>query len=233
MIPIADDAPRTGRPLVNVLLLLVIAAVFLYQQGLPPLAAERLYFRLGCIPREITRLVDTGPSALVPLPLTLITALFLHGGWIHLVVNMVFLWVFGNGVEARLGHLRYAAFFLGCGAAASLTQAVSHPDSGIPVVGASGAVSAAMAAYLVFFPTARIKTLVFWFIFVQLVRIPVAVFLGAWIALQFLAGLSQQNGNGGVAWFAHLGGFAAGLAVALRIRYRGRGSPKRAKRKRR
>ena len=232
MIPLADDAPRTGRPVMNVLLLLVNVAVFLYQQTLPPLEAEQLYFRLGCIPREIVHLTDTGPSALVPLPLTLITCLFLHGGWVHLILNMLFLWVFGNGVESRFGHLRYVVFFLACGVAASLAQTAFHPASNIPVVGASGAVSAVMAAYLVFHPTARIKTLVFWFVFFQVVRIPLAVFLGAWVAVQFLAGLGSRGGTGGVAWFAHLGGFAAGLAVALGTRYRKPERPKRTKRKR-
>jgi len=232
MIPLADDAPRTGTPVVTVLLLLVNIAVFLYQLTLPPLEAEQLYLRLGCIPREIVHLTDTGPSALVPLPLTLITGLFLHGGWVHLIVNMLFLWVFGNSVEARFGHLRYTLFFLGCGVAASLTEAASHPASNIPVVGASGAVSAVMAAYLVFFPTARIKTLVFWFVFFQVVRIPVVVFLGAWVAVQLLAGLSSRGGAGGVAWFAHLGGFAVGLAIALGTRYRKPDRSKRTKRKR-
>ena len=232
MIPLADDAPRTGTPVVTVLLLLVNIAVFLYQLTLPPLEAEQLYLRLGCIPREIVHLTDTGPSALVPLPLTLITGLFLHGGWVHLIVNMLFLWVFGNSVEARFGHLRYTLFFLGCGVAASLTEAASPPASNIPVVGASGAVSAVMAAYLVFFPTARIKTLVFWFVFFQVVRIPVVVFLGAWVAVQLLAGLSSRGGAGGVAWFAHLGGFAVGLAIALGTRYRKPDRSKRTKRKR-
>ncbi|MCF8063513.1 MAG: rhomboid family intramembrane serine protease [Deltaproteobacteria bacterium] len=231
MIPIAGDVPRTGRPMVNALLLLVNAGAFLYQQTLPPLEAGQIYFRLGCIPREIVHLIDTGPSALVPLPLTLVTSLFLHEGWIHLILNMLFLWVFGNGVEARLGHLRYAAFFLGCGAAASMTQAAFHPASNIPVVGAGGAVSAVMAAYLVFHPTARIKTLAFWFLPVRVVRIPAPVFLGAWIAARFVAGLSQQAGNDGVAWFAHLGGFSAGLAVGLKTRYRKRDRSKRKKRK--
>lgn len=232
MIPLADDAPRTGTPVVTVLLLLVNIAVFLYQLTLPPLEAEQFYLRLGCIPREIVHLTDTGPSALVPLPLTLITGLFLHGGWVHLIVNMLFLWVFGNSVEARFGHLHYTLFFLGCGVAASLTEAASHPASNIPVVGASGAVSAVMAAYLVFFPTARIKTLVFWFVFFQVVRIPVVVFLGAWVAVQLLAGLSSRGGAGGVAWFAHLGGFAVGLAIALGTRYRKPDRSKRTKRKR-
>jgi len=233
MIPLADDAPRRGRPLANVLLLLANVAVFLYQLTLPPLEAEQLYLRLGCIPREVTHLTDTGPSALVPLPLTLITGLFLHGGWVHLIVNMLFLWVFGNGVEARFGHLRYTLFFLACGGAASLTQAALHPASNIPVVGASGAVSAVMAAYLVFYPAARIKTLVFWFVFFQVLRIPVPVFLGAWVAVQFLAGLPSRGGTGGVAWFAHLGGFAVGLAIALRTRSRKPDRSKRTKRTKR
>jgi len=140
--------------------------------------------------------------------------------------------VFGNGVESRFGHAHYAVFFLFCGMAASLSQVAFQPESHIPVVGASGAVSAVMAAYLVFHPTARIKTLVFWFVFFQVIRIPVLVFLGTWLALQFLAGLSQQGGHGGVAWFAHLGGFAAGLAIALTTRYRERRSSRATGRKR-
>lgn len=233
MIPLADDTSRRGFPLLNIALLAANLAVFLYQQTLPPPEAEALYFRLGCIPREITRLSDTGPTALVPLPLTLVTALFLHGGWLHLILNLLFLWVFGNGVESRFGHVRYALFFLLCGAAASLSQVVFHPDSPVPVVGASGAVSAVMAAYLVFHPWARIKTLVIWFVFVQVVRIPALVFVGTWVALQFLAALPQQNGNGGVAWFAHLGGFAAGLVAALTARLNASGQAVGGRRKKR
>lgn len=232
MIPLAGDAPRNRKPLINILLLAVNLGVFLYQGTLSPSNAEQLYFSLGCIPYEITHLTDTGPTALVPLPLTLITALFLHGGWLHLAANLLFLWVFGNGVESRFGHVHYAVFFLFCGMAASLSQVAFQPESHIPVVGASGAVSAVMAAYLVFHPTARIKTLVFWFVFFQVIRIPVLVFLGTWLALQFLAGLSQQGGHGGVAWFAHLGGFAAGLAIALTTRYREGRSSRAAGRKR-
>jgi membrane associated rhomboid family serine protease len=176
----------------------------------------QVYFSLGCTPYEITRLTDIGPTALVPIPLTLLTSIFLHGGWIHLLGNMLFLWIFGDNVEGRLGHFRYLLFFLVSGAAATLVQIAFQPGSRVPIVGASGAIAAVMALYLVFFPTAKVKTVVFWFIFFQIIRIPAFVFLGYWIALQVIIGFAHQGSTaGGVAWFAHIGGFALGLIVAF------------------
>ena len=224
MIPLSAGIPRLKTPVVTILLILANLSVFVLRFIFPAGEIESLYFRLGCIPYEIIHLRDIGLSALVPLPFTAVTALFLHGGWIHLAGNMLFLWVFGKAVETRLGRLRYTAFYLGCGVLAVLTQAAVLPDSRIPVVGASGAVAAVMAAFLVFHPEARIRTIVFWFVFVQVVRIPAVVFLGVWIAVQALAGLARTGRAGdGVAWFAHLGGFCAGLGISLGVRFRRKG----------
>jgi len=221
MIPLSVDMPRSRAPVTNILLILANLLVFLFPLLSASPDAARIYLRLGCIPYEITHLEDIGLTTPVPLPLTLVTTLFLHGGWIHLIGNLLFLFVFGGAVEARLGHLRYAAFYLACGVLAVLTHVVALPTSRIPVVGASGAVAGVMAAFLVFHPHVRVKALVFWFVFVQVVRIPAIVFLGVWVAVQFLAGLAQSGRAGdGVAWFAHLGGFSAGLIVSLTTRFR-------------
>jgi len=228
VIPLSDDAPKGRFAWITLTLLLGNVAVFVAQHYGAARDPAQWYFRLGCIPYEISRLADIGPTALVPVPFTLLTALFLHGGWIHLAANMLFLWIFGDNVEARLGHARYAIFYLACGVVATVVQVAIHPGSRAPIVGASGAIAAIMAAYLVFFPHARIKTLVFWFVFVQVVRIPALVYLGYWIAIQLLAGLALQgSGAGGVAWFAHIGGFAAGLGAALALRSQSRGGQRR------
>ena len=228
VIPLSDDAPKGRFAWVTLILLLGNVAVFLAQHYGAARDPAQWYFRLGCIPYEISRLVDIGPTELVPVPFTLFTSLFLHGGWIHLAANMLFLWIFGDNVEARLGHGRYALFYIACGVVAAGVQVAIHPGSRTPIVGASGAIAAIMAAYLVFYPHARVKTLVFWFVFVQVVRIPAVVFLGYWIAVQLLAGLALQgHGTDGVAWFAHVGGFAAGLCVAFALRSRRRGGRKR------
>ncbi len=224
MIPLSDDAPARKTPIVTVLLVLANTAIFLYQQYAAPQGAAELYNRLGCIPYRITSPEGLISGVGVPAPLTVVTALFLHGGWIHLAGNMLFLWIFGDNVEGRLGHLYYLVFFLATGTAATLVHVFLHPDSRVPLVGASGAIAGVMAAYMVFFPRARVKTLLFWFIFFQVVRVPAFVFLGYWAAVQVLAGLAQQGGAGaGVAWFAHVGGFGAGLAWACFKRMKGPG----------
>lgn len=228
MIPLSDDAPKGRFAWATLILVLSNLGVFVAQHYGAAQDPTQWYFRLGCIPYEITRLADIGPTAGIPIPFTPVTALFLHGGWIHLAGNLLFLWIFGDNVEGRLGPARYIVFFVACGVFATLVQVAVHPESRTPIVGASGAIAAVMAAYLVFFPHARVKTLVFWFVFVQFVRIPAIVFLGYWIAVQFLAGLSQQGPEaGGIAWFSHVGGFAAGLGAGLALRFPHRGGRKR------
>jgi len=216
MIPISDSAPKPKLPFITILLITANTAVFVYQHYSGVVDGSQLYFRLGSIPYEITRLTDIGPTAGVPIPLTLMTGIFLHGGWIHLMGNMLFLWIFGDNVEGRVGRVHYLIFFLAGGVLATLVQVIANPSSRIPIVGASGAVAAVMASYLVFFPTAKVKTLLFWFVFFQVVDLPAFVFLVYWIGVQLLIVFSRgDTGTTGVAWFAHLGGFTAGFAFAL------------------
>lgn len=142
-------------------------------------------------------------------PLTLLLSLFMHGSWLHLLGNMLFLWVFGNNIEDRLGRIKFLLFYLLCGVAASLTHVLFNPDSLVPVIGASGAISGVMGAYLALFPTARVRTLVFIFVLATTMDIPAAVFLVIWFAFQFLA----VGGGSGIAWLAHVGGFILGFIL--------------------
>jgi membrane associated rhomboid family serine protease len=161
---------------------------------------------------------------------TLLTSMFLHGGWLHLLGNMLFLWIFGNNVEDRLGSIPYLLFYLVGGIAAALTQVVIDPESRIPLVGASGAIAAALGCYLVLFPTARILSLVFLGFFYQLLEVPALILLGFWFVLQLasgFAGLGAETAHGGVAFFAHIGGFVLGVAVGVLLRLVGGGTGRR------
>ena len=155
------------------------------------------------------------------------TSMFLHGGWLHLLGNMLFLWIFGNNVEDRLGSIPFLLFYLVGGIAAALTQVVIDPHSTVPLVGASGAIAAALGAYIVLFPGARILSLVFLGFFYQLLEVPAIVVLGFWFALQLVNGFAAfgaETAQGGVAFFAHIGGFVFGLAVGLLLRVVGAGT---------
>ncbi len=178
------------------------------------------------VPRELREPIDQPPAYL-----TIFTSMFMHGGWLHIVFNMLFLWIFGNNVEDSMGKLRYVAFYLLGGVAAALAQVIVSPDSTIPLVGASGAIAAVLGGYALLYPHARVLTLFFAF-FIFILEIPAMLLLGLWIALQFLPAVGQlatAEGGGGVAYFAHIGGFIFGL-VAIRLfakrrstEYRGRG----------
>jgi membrane associated rhomboid family serine protease len=178
------------------------------------------------IPHEILTLRDVGPLDIVPPPLTILTSMFLHGGFLHIAGNLLFLWVFGNNVEDALGRLRFLLFYLGCGVAAALAQTLlsaAAGDSLVPMVGASGAIAGVLGAYMVLFPRARVLTAIPIFIFVRLVLLPAGFFIGLWFALQVLYALAGATGSG-VAFFAHVAGFVAGwLSVRLLAR-RGRGA---------
>jgi len=152
--------------------------------------------------------------------MTFITSIFLHGGWLHLLGNMLYLYIFGDNVEDRLGHFRYLLFYLLCGVFASIVQVLSAPDAWVPMVGASGAIAGVMGAYFCLFPYSRVVTLVFIFFFIEFIEIPAFFFLLFWFVLQFLNGtlsFSSQSGaaGGGVAWWAHIGGFVAGILLLL------------------
>lgn len=220
MLPLHDDLPTRRTPVVTILLIALNVAGFAWQLLGPGL--ERSVLRGGVIPYEILTFQDVWPRALVPPPLTILTAMFLHGGVAHLASNLLFLWIFGNNVEDAMGRLRFGAFYAAAGVAAALAQVVASAaagETGVPMVGASGAIAGVLAAYLRLFPGARVLTLAFVF----LVWLPAWIVLGVWILTQVLAALAGSSP--GVALFAHIGGFAAGwLLVARFLPPRVRGS---------
>jgi membrane associated rhomboid family serine protease len=220
MIPLKDMSPRRSVPLMTILLIIANVLVFFYQIGLTPRAGDAFIMTYGLVPAKIQMALAGTPhvtigDALVPL----FTCMFLHGGWLHILGNMWFLWIFGGNVEDRLGPLTFLLFYLVCGIASGITQAVFSWGSHIPSVGASGAISGVLGAYIVFFPYARILTLVPLFIFFFTARIPAMIFIGLWFVVQFLSGVGTLGAtgaaaSGGVAWWAHIGGFVLGVVLA-------------------
>jgi hypothetical protein len=207
LIPIRDihANARRIRPVVNILLIAVNVLVFFFELSLGP-RLEGFLMSAAYIPARGGGVAVGVTSALL--------SMFLHGGWGHLLGNMLFLWIFGDNVEDRLGHVRYLIFYILCGYAATFAHAFFNAGSTMPAIGASGAISGVLGAYLFLYPRARIVTLVWFFIFVRFVEIPALVFLPIWFLMQFLSGVSSLGGAdaaaGGVAWFAHIGGFIAG-----------------------
>jgi len=220
VIPLRDTVPRKSVPVVTWALIAVNVAVFVWELSLGSgLGAEvaRLGFQPARFFGEASPPLDAA-SRLLPL----VTSQFLHGGWLHLLGNMVFLAIFGDNVEDALGHVVYLVFYLASGAAACLIQGFVSPESAVPMVGASGAIAGILGAFFLLFPTARVLTLVILFVFFPIVEIPAFFFLLYWFLLQFVSGaglfgLAGAAGDG-VAWWAHVGGFAAGLTVALAVR---------------
>jgi len=229
VIPLRDDIPSQAVPVVTVALVALNVLVFGYQlslqMGLEPgaqRAAEDFVREFGMTPCRLTgdcRLPDDAPQPV----LTVVTSMFLHGGVLHVLGNMLYLWIFGASVEGSLGHARFVILYLASGVVAALAQTLAGPASGIPMVGASGAVSGILGAYLLLFPYARILTLLTFGFFWRFVRLPAVVVLGLWILLQFLSvylSLGSAGGEGGVAFFAHIGGFFAGIALLFVLRPR-------------
>jgi membrane associated rhomboid family serine protease len=219
MIPIRDDAPRFGTPYVNYFLVGLNTLVFLYEVLLAPPARNALMYQFGFIPAHLTGWLTahTVPPDVALLPV--LTSMFMHASWLHLIFNMWALWIFGDNVEDYLGHFRYLIFYLISGVAASALHTVLNPSSAIPSVGASGAIAGVMGAYLVLFPSARVLTLLPLFVFVTFVQLPAWLVLGYWFVAQFLSGAatsiaySHQTSGGGVAFWAHVGGFLAGVTL--------------------
>ena len=214
MIPLRDTARSRGTPYVNYALIVLCGAVFLYELSLGE-RLEGFLFRYGLIPAQLSSTVHHGSFSLAPLG-SIFTSMFLHAGWLHLMGNMLFLYVFGDNVEARLGHRGYLGFYLACGVTAAVIQVAFSPHSQVPMVGASGAIAGVLGAYFILFPKARILTLIPLFVFFPVVEISAFFFLGFWFLLQFAqaylsGGLSAAEA--GVAWWAHAGGFASGAAL--------------------
>jgi membrane associated rhomboid family serine protease len=212
--PIGDEVPIKILPIVNLILIVTCVIVFLYQLSLPPWQAEALLRGYGMTPGVLLegRSLPPDIETIDPL-LTVVTSMFLHGGLEHLIGNMLFLWIFGNNIEEAMGHVRFAMFYLICGIVAALVQGFVLTSSMVPMIGASGAISGVLGAYIVLHPTANIRTFVWAGFYYQTIRIPAYIYLGGWILFQVVFGLADDPEQGGVAWFAHIGGFMAGLAL--------------------
>lgn len=215
MIPLRDINPRHTLPVVNVALIAVNVLVFFYTLTLHPLAGERLVATYGMVPARLGLALTHPAVSVADAAVPLVSSMFLHGGLWHILGNMWFLWVFGDNIEDRLGHLRYLAFYLLCGVGAGLAHALVDLNSTVPAIGASGAVSGVMGAYLVLFPHSRVVTLVPLVVFFFTVRLPAVVILGYWFLVQFLSGVTALGpvGSQGVAWWAHIGGFLLGMGL--------------------
>jgi membrane associated rhomboid family serine protease len=240
MFPLKDDIPTRRFPVLTVGIIVACCVVYFFVEqglwGLGDTGNERV-FEYGAIPYEVTNpgkecgVTQTGAPACegqegisgpapeqAPWWITILTSIFMHGSLLHLAGNMLFLWIFGNNIEDSMGRLRFVAFYLLGGLAATGAQVVINPDSAVPMVGASGAIAAVLGAYAVLYPRARVVTLVFIIIIFTIIELPALLVLGLWILMQFLPAFSEpiDAGGGGVAYFAHIGGFVFGL-IAIKL----------------
>ncbi len=220
MIPLKDRNPTKLVPYVNVTLIVINVLAFGYEvsQGS---AISELIRRFAVIPADIVAALHGPTFSIIPFK-GMFTSMFIHAGWLHLGGNMLYLWVFGDNIEDKLGHGRYIFFYLLCGLLSSALYVYVDPSSTVPTVGASGAISGVLGAYILLFPKARVLTVIPIFIFLQFVELPALIVLGLWFVLQFFSGLAslgyQSAESGGVAWWAHIGGFVAGLALIFPMR---------------
>lgn len=227
MLPIRDTIQSKTPPIVTVGLIVVNSLVFFFQLSLGYKLNDFLAV-FGLVPTRFIHLLEKGQILAGILPL--FTCMFLHGGWLHIIGNMWYLWIFGDNVEDRVGHAKFFIFYILCGFLSGFTHTLMNPHSGVPTVGASGAIAGIMGAYIVLYPRAKIWTLIPIFFFVQFIEIPAFVFLGFWIIMQFVIGAFSHNMGplqGGVAWWAHVGGFAAGAILVLVFKKREKYMPKR------
>lgn len=205
MLPIGDENPRGSTPIVNYLLIAANVAVFLYEFMLPDISFEGLIVKYGFVPASLSSNISALTVA------TIFTSMFLHADITHIFGNMLFLYIFGDNIEDAIGHLPYFLFYMTCGVAASFFQLITDPLSTIPAIGASGAISGVLGAYILLYPKARVRTLVFLGFFITFARIPALIYLGIWFLYQILyASLPEVSG---VAYWAHIGGFITGLVI--------------------
>ena len=222
MIPLRDDNPSVHPPVVAISFIIICVLVFLWQFSLGTEGGQRAIYALGVIPAVLLGGQHLPPElAVVPPAATILTSMFMHGGWMHLIGNMLYLWIFGDNVEDSMGHGRFVVFYVLCGVAAALAQAIPEPGSTIPMVGASGAISGVLGAYLLLYPHARVLVAVPLGIILHTVRLPAGVVLLLWFGLQLLSNMFAQPGQGGVAFRAHIGGFVAGMLLIPLFKRRG------------
>lgn len=213
MLPLHDDNPTTIKPHVTVALIVTCTLVFLWQRSLGA-NGDAAVLALGTIPAVLLGNASLDPAlALVPPAVTVLTYMFLHGDWMHLLGNMLYLWIFGNNVEDAMGHGRFIAFYLLCGVAAVFAQALPDPESTTPMIGASGAISGVLGAYLLLYPHARVLVVIPFGFYFHTTRLPAAWVLGFWFVMQLLSTLMAGAQQGGVAFRAHLGGFIIGALL--------------------
>jgi membrane associated rhomboid family serine protease len=216
MIPLYDDNPRLTFPFMTLLLIAANVLVFIHELSIPTRQTEAFMMMYGMVPSHVGVALQSGAGlglALRPL----FTSMFIHSGWLHIIGNMWFLWIFGDNVEDSLGHFGYLFFYLACGLAGGITHIIANWGSNLPAVGASGAIAGVMGAYIVLFPRARVLTLIILVVFFFTVRLPAVVVIGVWFAIQFFSGVGSLGATeaGGVAFWAHIGGFLAGAIVGL------------------
>lgn len=220
MIPLRDTVPSSTFPTVSVILIGINAVLFLFELALGA-SLDPFLNQFGIIPAKYFWLGEFRPHAYVDRFMPFVSSMFLHGGWMHVIGNMWYLWIFGDNVEDRMGHGRFLAFYLLCGILSGFAHAYLNADSPVPTIGASGAIAGVMGAYFILFPHSRVLTLVPILFFVQFIEIPAFFFLGFWILLQFFQGtasLMADQSLGGVAWWAHFGGFVIGMLLQFIFR---------------
>jgi len=223
MIPISDEGGRIKRfPIVTVVIIALNVAVFLYEEfGLSDRQLQQFVMQFGVVPLEITRGQDRPPLLPPGLPIefTVLSSMFMHGGWFHIIGNMLYLWVFGDNIEDAISPLGFLIFYLVCGAAAALSHVLLDPLSTVPTIGASGAVAGVLGAYLLLHPGNRVNCLLILWIFIRVIQLPAFVVLGFWFVIQLFSGVGSIGAEevGGVAYWAHVGGFVAGFVLMIPI----------------
>ncbi len=215
MIPLRDSIRSKRFPYVNISLIIINVLVFFKEIILPAQYLNSFFYTYGIIPAQVTEQLFYGTS-LITIGTPFITAMFIHGNWLHLLGNMLYLWIFGDNIEDRLGHLPYLLFYLMVGIIGSIAHILSVPGSGVPIIGASGAIAGVLGAYILAYPRSRILTLVPVFFFITFFQVPAIIFLPIWFIIQFVNALSTAGmAVEAVAWWAHIGGFIGGVILYL------------------
>ncbi|MDY6969504.1 MAG: rhomboid family intramembrane serine protease [Spirochaetota bacterium] len=210
MIPLKDEIPTNRFPFITIAIIVINVLIFLYQISQKAYISQANVVYFGIIPYRVTHFFEfsTTPFSLNPL-LTFFTAMFFHGSILHIIGNMLYLWIFGNNVEDAMGHLKFLFFYILCGIISSFAHIFAEPYSKIPMIGASGAIAGVLGAYLILFPYSKVLTAVIIFVFIRLIKIPAVIILGIWFLIQ----ITSIRSGGGVAWYAHIGGFVIGILL--------------------
>ncbi|WP_027366216.1 rhomboid family intramembrane serine protease [Desulfotruncus alcoholivorax] len=221
MIPLRDSIRSSTFPIVNLSIIILNLVIYVWEVMLGPQQLNQIFYIFGLVPARALDIFLSGAS-ITPVLVNLFTSIFIHGGWVHVIGNMLFLWVFGDNIEDRLGHFKYLLFYLAAGVAGGVAHILSNPASTIPVVGASGAIAGVLGAYVVAFPRSRILALVPIFIIFTLVEIPALIFIALWFVIQIFNGVASLGGSvNPVAWWAHVGGFITGALLIKTMAPRG------------